>query len=1383
MARIVPKLNLNRTPQVVENNSLIFAKNIKVNKDGSITRDTGISSITPVNNYVSNGYTIVGFITYNTCVYFFLFHSKNEISKILRYDEKVPNIVTEINSAWSYEGLTKHEILNSLGNVVRTQRNLTTTVTGEAIVNLNSDIILIIAESGNDDLNIPIKFININRSSSNDDQSSYTQSPKIPIINLLEVDKYTKTIPNGVYQFFVRYEIKKNFYTNWIPCSKELFSGTPIKIDTLQGSVKCINIHSDSSQSFVFSVQKLCDYEYYSKLNYKSFQIGFILSHDDSTVARSWKHFDFSVDKIYFDYDTNYIEEINIDDMLDSTYQIYNVKNITNFKNKIYISNYKESNINPDISAIQEAISNIQININELPISSNTYYTYNNIPINTIPFNSIRLYTTLDGYSDWSFYDLIIEYQKLIRNTIYQSGIPYDNPNYTSESTYHSAWYGEDDIDEDRAKCDCWFNILTRNTQNPRYLYVNSVKIYYSSDESDVEEIQLDRMSYPFTDEGRAIPLQPNGNYIENEIRSFVYNPDDQASFIDIFDDLFKFLSNTSGRCHYYAFDNDGNIYTTYVNNDVTVIEKVVKIIIDYTIANVNEYTTTDDTIDHIPVENVELTYNSRKVEYRKLIDTSYLGYKSSEFINHQTLIPFKTYAFYIHYVKESGETTNGYFIGSKLISITPDLSNDNPPVKSFNLQKIIYPSFENIPYLDGYPYCFISIVDTKNKVAQVFEDNCLEIDSLLLPINKDIRLYDINKLDEYITNNPTNDYFDVMKNDPNQKVDYIYSGKGDHRCLPYFGASGKLFYEVDYGEYETPDFKTRQTQIISAINNKFIVIQNEKNEEYIGLTKCTPYIKCIPNGYASYNEYSNLNLLGYICQVYKPTVNEIERYISGSDVYIKDVHGITLEVEAYDADNDPSNGIKVNDSTGFIIYSEFNLDYLSLSSELSTRIFKSTESLLDDSEIKHKYLLHSFESLTLSDVYELKSMYRDYRKKLFYPIETDSIINFNNTIRASNVFSDEGITYILKFEADKYYNVPTDKGYIVNLKSIADKILVHTQDSLFGFSGSSKLSTQDGNAQLSESDPFDTGITELFGSEHGFVGLSDKNHTMLCYDGYFFFDKDAKIIYDYNGQGLTLLSDPIEEIFRYKIKDVIFANDYYNDRFFVCIKFDNQILDKSITLSFNYKQKTFVSIHDFNYDKSFSTKTNCYFVKNNKVYVEDKNSNNYNDIYIIDTIYPKYGSKDEVGAIIDIIYNNDFERIKTLNSIQWIGSKIQNYIPLNNALIKNPEDVLVSEADERSDFSVDKIQIYSDTCKTKLEDVSNKDFHNNAERSLLQHKYPSFNNGIWSYNYFRNVLTDKNNTNLSDDKSLIYGKYFVVRFVFNHDNNFKIENVNFNIQ
>ena len=85
MARIVPKLNLNKTPQIVENNSLIFAKNIKVMKDGSIVTDDGISRITSLVYYLTTGYSVVGYIPYNTCIYFFLYDGTNSL--IIQYDE------------------------------------------------------------------------------------------------------------------------------------------------------------------------------------------------------------------------------------------------------------------------------------------------------------------------------------------------------------------------------------------------------------------------------------------------------------------------------------------------------------------------------------------------------------------------------------------------------------------------------------------------------------------------------------------------------------------------------------------------------------------------------------------------------------------------------------------------------------------------------------------------------------------------------------------------------------------------------------------------------------------------------------------------------------------------------------------------------------------------------------------------------------------------------------------------------------------------------------------------------------------------------------------------------------------------------------------------
>ena len=1350
MARIVPKLNLNKTPQIVENYSLIFAKNIKVLKDGCIVKDNGIKDVTPLRYYTSTGYTIVGYIPYNTCIFVFMYNTRNSL--ILKYDELNPDNVDIIDCNWNYSGGS----------------NFSTEISGEVIVNLNSDIILVITESGNPELNVPIKFININRSSVDDDETIYTQSPKMPVLNLLYKDKYTKVIPNGVYQFFVRYEIKKGFYTKWIPCSKELYSGTTTKSDTLQGSVKYVNLNSDSSESFVFTVDKLTENNY----NYKSFQIGFILSHDDSTVARAWKHFSFKTETIYFDYDKNYIEEVNIDDMLDSVYQIYNVDNITSFKNKIYISNYKESNINPDLS---EYYNEVQITLNEVQLNSEEGYKYKGNPISSVEMNNHSL-----GF--YKFGSDNSEYKFNFYNELFETNRLHSYFNTTKEETILNA-----------------DTIVTEQPDLQTGKYHNNIDevatavVDYFADENH-------RIAYTI----KSVTVEINGTTYhvisESNPQTYTYEEYINKEF-DPRVEVMKLLSNSNDdniRCCY--FDKGGYLYNAHK-------DRIDKIEIHYTglsYASYNTYMVRGqetlvggfDLKWHNPTgywDNTtyyyEIKYYDRELRYRSIINTSYLFNKAIDF-DYQTLIPFKTYAFYIHYVKENGETTNGYFLGEKLAYIT----------NTENIDKIIYPSFSGIKYPDEYPYCFISIADTKNNVAQIFGsnnesnnggNNCLDIDTLLLPINTNIRAYDINTLKDFIDHNSSSTYFDVYENTPDAILKYLYSGRtnANANTLKYFGASGKLVNSDDTD---------------CNLSKYFIVNQKEENQEYIALTKCTPYIKD-----SSYNDYNNCNLLGYICSVYKPTADELTRYISGSDVFGKQFQNGEIQL------TQQTTGIYNTSTNAYVVYSEFNLNYLSLVNDISTRIvgIKETDGTNDNNSSAQntKLLVQSFESLTLADVYELKAMYKDYRKKLFYPTQSDTIIDFNNTIRSSEVFSDEGVTYILKFEATQYYNVPTNKGYITNLKAIADKILVHTQDSLFGFSGSSKLNTQEGNAQLSESDPFDTGITELFGSEHGFVGLSNKNHTMLCYDGYFFFDKEAKTIYDYNGQGLTLISDPIEKLLNYnEIIDVIFANDYYNDRFFMTLKYKrikNIPGYDYVTLSFNYKQKTFVSLHDFTFEKSFSTKTNCYFIKNNTIYVIDKDPTNYtyggleiNDIIYPSALEPIVGEQAyQKKAIVDIIFNDSYEVVKTLNAISWIASEInhdfnymdvktdregQTYYEEFNTTITSK---LVAESDGRHKYAVDNIRVYSDSCCTDLNNISYNDHYNDKPLDPNLYKHPSYNNGIWTYNYLRNILDNKNTKEngklISDESSLIYGKYFVVRFVFNHSNNFKLENVIFNVQ
>ena len=58
MAQIVSKLNLNKTPTVVEPNSLIFAKNIRLDVDGSIHRDYGVF---PMSVHENNAHKLINY--------------------------------------------------------------------------------------------------------------------------------------------------------------------------------------------------------------------------------------------------------------------------------------------------------------------------------------------------------------------------------------------------------------------------------------------------------------------------------------------------------------------------------------------------------------------------------------------------------------------------------------------------------------------------------------------------------------------------------------------------------------------------------------------------------------------------------------------------------------------------------------------------------------------------------------------------------------------------------------------------------------------------------------------------------------------------------------------------------------------------------------------------------------------------------------------------------------------------------------------------------------------------------------------------------------------------------------------------------------------------
>ena len=1457
MAQIVSKLNLNKTPSTVESNSLVFSKNIRLDIDGSIHRDYGVFPMSihkgkkinslvnyktilnriisdiedstkaeNVENYILLSYThlnwisgkeikdennnviaskgthkIVGIIPNSNEFYIFIngtcsrgtdSNNKDIIETynfIICYDEKEDRFYP-CNCNWNWSGGT---------------------ITGCVINNLLGEKILNIGEKNSSTL-VPLKCINLNNSTIGDDERIYTQTANIPITNLNYIGSFNYVIPNGVYQFFVRYKIRENFYTDWFPASKELFAGNKNTTNTSFGTVKFVNTHRDSDNSFKFSVEHLfIDQKY----NYESFQIGFIISHDDAIMARAWKHFDFNVNTINFDYNARDAYEIEVVDLLKSAYQLYDVGNITSFKNKLYVANYKETDFNENYqdlaneigieitdqssasgyggNAIIERTVNGKKVIAGLKVGEEEYLfsgdngiiykllnlnTYDNITIKDVIDDAIKLNARGYVHCVARQWDITISGNKeslelaqdKFRNKF--SGNNYSNFSYTNliEKIKVDGRY----INVVQDKTELLNNILSAIYNKTRYLNENCVFINNSGIEDQQIDIEIIRScSYDYT-QWVSEGIEPDNFETEND--SGINRPS----------------NSTIGS------NNEGYYKTT--------------------------------TIDSSYTQTISLRLLGDRSKYKATDSALLLGYT--------TLIPYQKYKFYIHYVKQNGEITNGYYCNG----ITGGIKT--VPYKSA-VDSIIFPKFTNIKLPKGYVACFFSIVHVENTVATVFnismrntygEASCMDINVGLMPGSDNMTIkqgYTEGNVEDSVNPDFPTDSIEPQTDTETTEIKtntakYYYSS--DASNIRYFGADGVIRFDTD---------SNITTGKIAYLVNDYTI----SDAEDIQLTKCTPFIN--PNTLSKvsdtstenvYSSFDDMNLLGFICAI-NPLHRDrtIKYYTDGSSVYIKpnaenDADGtgeyfslVELKNHLQDSTtyDERITALNITETNIEYVYSNYNLNYLGLNEDpietYKTYYDNKSEDTTNTTVPSGSIVLRLFKSLMMSSTYMLPAMYKTYTKKTYSIYKRNEITEFNNTIRASKLEGDESSINIYKFEPNDYYNVPTNRGLIVNLISVGDAILVHTEDSMFKFSGSNTIQSSDGEIQPTETNVFDTGVSEVFGSDFGFAGLQYKNDHIVTENGYIFFDRDSRIVYMYSGQGqIVKLSDSIEKLFRHRpIENIRFANDYYNNRFFMSILFyedyitteDGKEVIKQryypVTLSFNFTEdvKSFVSLHDFYYGYAFNTKTKCYFLTsdrqdiciidkeykgcytkleltNDKLYLQRKEIATIvlADNDIVGTTTTTYNIN-LYDSIVDIINNSNYEDVKTLNAINWCGNKITS--EFRN--IDKSNDVTLNMVEEVNDTVPCKyIRIYSDTCMSDLLPCIARS-NDKSISSTDYTKYPFYNQGTWSFNYFRNILNAKNNRNplSGDNNSLIEGKYFVVRFVF--DTDFKLETLYLN--
>lgn len=201
----------------------------------------------------------------------------------------------------------------------------------------------------------------------------------------------------------------------------------------------------------------------------------------------------------------------------------------------------------------------------------------------------------------------------------------------------------------------------------------------------------------------------------------------------------------------------------------------------------------------------------------------------------------------------------------------------------------------------------------------------------------------------------------------------------------------------------------------------------------------------------------------------------------------------------------------------------------------------------------------------------------------------------------------------------------------------------------------------------------------------------------------------------------------------------------------------------------------------------------------------------------------PSLKSPSNICSYLDVIYNNDYNNSKSLESINYILNYFDNRYSLDAKNIYN-----VAEDSLRRRYAGYYLDVYTDETQAinlKLSDGSNDTDENNRDtfNHYDDYKFAKFDKGSWNFNYFRNgfnggnydlseteltracnyiyynpstkqnevhAITEEDLKNSalckSDNRSLIYGKYIVTRFIFNNDDaehRFKLENITFNIQ
>ena len=1433
MPNIVKELSLNKHPKDCKDLSLINARNIVVSNDFScLQNELSITNHYKLTRYLENK-VLVGYIPCNKEVVLFACLKEDYDELIENHDSSIDCIITRYNE-------DRDEQMECLTNFQYYGGKLVGTFT----YNVQNNLIIAVGESDPVvDVKVPLRTINlgkfneITKGTDRDlNEGLHAVSPELILPKISDFAYVPGTTYKGWYYFFIRYKINNVDYTHWFPIGYPIFIcdiekqtifkyGFKYRDSTKYNITGAVDYFSSKSNISNETIElNLIDFD---DERYNYYQIGFICVSKDSSKAFRTNDIQINVN--------NYILSIteansySVNDLILDNYNYYNVKNVINYQNRLYISNFKE-NSNPIIS--EANLSKIKLTYEQEEISVDDF-AYQNIYVDNEDSEpgevnnviSIEKLNTVIEDEDYEF----IEPYPYYNGTIIQSlkignSINLSSLDYGEYSEIGNIYTNENNP----IRANLNIKVNRGGKHGPRYKLIfitiesiirgKTYKALYKSTANsggicgcyynDFEyEIILNGNSDINTDS--AVFINTNNSFnkrkkdstlIPGEIYSFyIHFVNKYGEATDGYkipneigrNDIQYITHNISPNgfidfpINQKVFDDEGNIYfsgSEYIYNLDNIsdeqINNYLKYALEYVknIPNVKWYQILSGYIRLNP-DNAFIPFinNNGDILYKVPFTDFYFNGSTCTYYNYKLkfnlddfVLPDGYIGYYFSYEKFEPTIKFRGLLSKKDISIQEELDADNEnqvPYNNYNKTDI-----QKLDYIHFYS----SNLDINEQ---------LELDFNVLQVIKTMSLYESSA--SYEDNEQiefANAKFPANLNKPEYSGSFINSFcsinkyslsiAGDSlKDKTNLGTSLEITLTDKIKNLFDEDNFIFKANLVKITTN----IYTNENKILIKFTdiyydKTEDFITRGLNGHITYNNFIVYDFNKFVFNTQNNTIlNEKYGMYYKSDVF---------DIENYDNDNNDYVAKYIDEYRAPLYYAQlFTYDTIfneakSFKNEPSI-YYLQLEKTLEDVADQIKQFAENIIPIPQNtvDLFENKYPTQDaLNPKTFvnYDANKSYLETYDKRVRRSNVIADESNENSWRiFPLEGYKDITENKGKITNLVGVGTTLLVHTEHSLFMFDRSNTLQTADKEVQLAMPDIFDVDYKEVFTSELGVCGLQDRDAYIVDQFGYIFYDNDAHRLYKF-GQGKidNIDLDIVQFLNKYKPYQIRFAHDKEANRILVNIRFTN----KEVTLSYNYMIAKWISFHDYVFDAAFNTKQMLYLLINRK------NDINYiaTNIYTINDLR---NYKDNTNSIQNIKYNY-FENIREeLDEIQPVDSQIDIICNSKYDEIKYLEYIAYKlykvEIDE-SDYSPTPVEELKLPYSGHELRIFNTEVDTNSIDILIDNVTPETqkNSSIMAYKKPWWELGNWNFNYLRDKKqgnvkfpSRLYGNYFIVSF------------------